>query len=96
MYVRERDGSFATYRRRDHEPVGMRLARLISGGNDEGKLAAIQPSDAPTWFALVTGDLVLPAGSTGYMLDGRASSSGITRLAAGDLVAELAKTDAAR
>ena len=91
VYVRERDGSFTTYRRRDHEPVGARLARLISGGNDEGKLATIPVSDAPTWFALVTGDLALPAGSTGYMLDGRASSPNITRLTAGDLVAELAK-----
>lgn len=91
VYVRERDGSFTTYRRRDHEPVGARLARLISGGNDEGKLATIPVSDAPTWFALLTGDLALPAGSTGYMLDGRESSPGITRLAASNLVAELVK-----
>ena len=85
IYVRERDASFTTYRRRDNEPAVIRLARLLSGGNDEGKVAAIPIADAPTWFALVTGDLTLPAGSSGYALDARKLGPGITRQAAGDL-----------
>jgi hypothetical protein len=91
VYIRERDGTFTTYRRRDHESVGARLARVLSGGNDEGKIAAIPATDAPTWFAVVAGDLALPAGSTGYMLDARGAAPNLTRLAAADLIAELAK-----
>jgi hypothetical protein len=92
IYVRERDGSYTAYRRRDSEPTGMRLGRLLSGGNDEGKLAAIPGTDAPTWFAVVTAaGLPLPTGSTGYVLDGRNAPATITRLAAADLIAELAK-----
>src|SRR5690606_25022607 len=33
VYVRERDGAFTLYRRRDHETRMTRLARLVSGGS---------------------------------------------------------------
>ncbi len=90
VYVRERDGSFTTYRRRDNEPAVLRLARLLSGGNDEGKVTAIPVADAPTWFALMSiGDLALPSNSAGYVLDGRNLAPNITRYAAADLVAAL-------
>ena len=93
VYVRERDGSFTTYRRRDREPAVIRLSRLLSGGNEEGKLTAIPVADAPTWFALMSiGDLALPADSVGYVLDGTSLTPGIRRLAAGDLIAELSKS----
>jgi hypothetical protein len=90
VYVRERDGSFTAYRRRDHEPVMIRLGRLLSGGNAEGKVAVIPNSDAPTWFALMSGGIALPKGSSGYLLDTRTASPDLTVLAASDLVAELA------
>jgi hypothetical protein len=89
IYIRERDGSFTTYRRRDTESKVMRLARLMSGTNDDGKLAAIPIADAPTWFSLVTA-LPLPAGSVGYALDPQGVGHDVTVLAAGDLIAELA------
>ncbi len=89
IYIRERDGSFTTYRRRDTESKVMRLARLMSGATDDGKLARIPAADAPTWFALVTG-MPLPAGSVGYALDPQGLGREVTVLAAGDLIAELA------
>jgi hypothetical protein len=88
IYIRERDGSFTMYRRRDGESPRARLARLMSGADLDGKANAIPPADAPTWVALVTADLSLPPGSVGYVLDPRAGS-GIEVLAAGDLVADL-------
>ena len=90
VYVRERDGTITTYRRRDGEPTAARLWRLLSGSSDDGQLAAIPPANAPTWFALLRDDLAIPAGSAGYILDARVSGEGFTRLAAGDLLAELA------
>jgi hypothetical protein len=92
-YVRERDGTITTYRRRDGESTVARLGRMLSGGAaDDAPLAAIPPADAPTWFALVTGDLALPKGSVGYILDARTTGGdGIERLAANDLVAELTR-----
>lgn len=89
IYIRERDGSFTTYRRRDTESKVMRLARLMSGTNDDGKLAAIPVADAPTWFGLVTA-MRMPRGSVGYALDPQGLGSEVTVLAAGDLIAELA------
>jgi hypothetical protein len=88
IYVRERDGSFTTYRRRDNESKVTRLARLMSGGADDGRVTTVPAADAPTWFALVSG-MPLPKGSVGYALDARELSAGIERLSAGDLIAEL-------
>lgn len=88
VYVRERDGGVTTYRRRDAEGTVARLTRLLSGTNDDGNSATIPVADAPTWFALVTGNLALPKGSAGYMLDARTST--VSQRSAGDLIAELA------
>ena len=88
IYVRERDGTFTMYRRRDNETKIARLGRLMSGGGDDGKLVAIPKADAPTWFALETG-FAMPLGSTGYALDGSGLPPDVERIAAGDLVAEL-------
>jgi hypothetical protein len=90
VYVRERDTTFTMYRRRDSEKPLARLARLLAGTADSFRVGALAKSDAPTLCALLTGDVALPAGSAGYILDGRALSSDLTRLTAADLVAELA------
>jgi hypothetical protein len=90
VHVRERDGSVTTYRRRHGETTPARLQRLLSGSADDDRAAAIAPSDGPTWIALVEGDVPLAAGSTGYALDGRALAAHVERIAAADLVAELA------
>ena len=90
VYVREPGGAITMYKRRDSELSAGRLARMLAGEHD-GSLAAIPPADAPTWFAVLRDDLAIPKGSTGYMLDARTTGGdGITRLAAADLVAELA------
>jgi hypothetical protein len=89
VYVRERDGSITQYRRRDGETTVGRLARLLADVDDDGKLAAIPPANAPTWFALLDDTIALPKGSEGYFLDARVAS-GVTRLAASDLIAQLA------
>lgn len=89
VYIRERDGGFTMYRRREGESARARLARLMSGADNDGKANHIPAADAPTWVALVTGDLPLPAGSTGYVLDSR-SASGVEVVAAADLLADLA------
>jgi len=88
VYVRERDGTFTMYRRRDSEKPLARLARLLSGTADSFRVAALAKSEAPTFCALLTG-LDLPKDSTGYILDARELRSEITRLSAGDLVAQL-------
>jgi hypothetical protein len=89
IYIRERDGSFTTYKHRDSETKLVRLGRLMSGGADDGRLAAIPAADAPTWFALMTG-MPLPKGSSGYALDARGlPTDGIDLRAAGDLVSML-------
>ena len=90
VYVRERDATITTYRRRDGETTAARLSRLLSGSSDDGQLAAIPPANAPTWCALLRDDLAIPTGSAGYILDARVAGEGFTRLAAGDLIAELA------
>jgi len=63
IYVRERDGSVTTFRRRDAEPGAARLERLLAGTADSFRLAAIPAADAPTWAALAGDDLALPPGS---------------------------------
>jgi hypothetical protein len=90
VYIRERDGGYTMYRRRDGESARARLARLMSGADHDGKANAVPTADAPTWVALieVPRELSLAAGSTGYVLDPRAAS-GVEVLAAADLVAEL-------
>jgi len=90
VYIRERDGSYTVYRRRDNESKVARLGRMMSGAGDDGRVATMPIADAPTWFALMTG-LPLPRGSVGYALDVRGlPADGIERQAAGDLIAELA------
>jgi hypothetical protein len=94
IYIRERDGSFTTYRRRDNESKTARLGRLMSGAADDGRVSGLPASDAPMWFALMTG-MTLPRGSVGFVHDVRGlspdgrGSDGIERLAAFDLVSEL-------
>lgn len=88
IYVRERDGSFTTYRRRDHESRALRLSRLLSATSDDGKVAAIPAAQAPTWFALVSG-MPMPRGSVGYALDPRSLGPEVEQLSPGDLIAEL-------
>ncbi|HEY4177311.1 MAG TPA: MXAN_6230/SCO0854 family RING domain-containing protein [Kofleriaceae bacterium] len=88
LYVRERDGSFAQYRRRDTETSLARLNRLRTGEHD-GVVAALTTVTAATWFAMLRDDLVFPAGSEGYILDARATPPTVTRLSAADLVAQL-------
>jgi hypothetical protein len=91
IYIRERDGSYTMYRRRDNESKVSRLSRLMSGAADDGRIATLPAADAPTWFALVTG-MPLPKGSQGYALDARAIGGEVTQLSAGELIAELART----
>jgi hypothetical protein len=89
IYVRERDGSLTTYRRRDNESSALRLSRLLSASSDDGKVPSIPVAQAPTWFALVRG-MPMPKGSAGYVLDRNALGSDVEILNAGDLLAELA------
>lgn len=89
IYIRERDNSFTTYRRRDNESKVARLGRIMSGAADDGRVTAIPSADAPTWFALMTG-MPLPRASSGYALDGRGLAQGTERVSARALVAELA------
>jgi hypothetical protein len=93
IYVRERDGSFTVYRRRDRESSVERLNRLLSGSDDDGKGAGLPSTEAPTWFAVITA-MALPRGSVGYALDSRGlPDDGIERVGAADLVAKLAPRD---
>jgi hypothetical protein len=62
----------------------------MSGAADDGRVATLPASDAPMWFALLAG-MPLPRGSVGFVLDPRGlPAEGIERLAASDLVGELA------
>ena len=89
VYIRERDGTFTVYRRRDQESKVVRLGRMMSGAADDGRVPELPVTDAPTWFALLSG-LPLPRGSVGYALDIRGlPAEGVERQAAGDLIAEL-------
>jgi hypothetical protein len=90
IYVRERDSTFTMYRRRDREKPLARLARLLAGTADSFRVTALAKSEAPTFAALVTADVELPASSVGYLLDGSALRSPIDRITATDLVAQLA------
>src|SRR5262249_52786189 len=92
VYVRERHGAIAAYRRRDREQAPARLARLHAGDDTDGTLDELPPANAPTWFALLREDIELPAGSAGYVLDPRAArADAVDRLSAGDLLSELAR-----
>ncbi len=91
VYVRDRTGAIAVYRRRDHEQVLGRLARLHVGDDPDGMIDELPPADAPTWFALLRDDLVLPAGSTGYALDPRSAHAQVDRVSAADLLGDLAR-----
>jgi hypothetical protein len=63
IYLRERDGSFTSYRRRADEPPRARLARIASGAADSYRLLAVPAADAPILAVLDKADLVLPHGS---------------------------------
>ena len=89
--MRERDGSFRMYRRRDNESKVTRLSRLMSGSQDDGRAPAVPTADAPTWFALVSA-MPLPKGSVGYALDARGLGTDVEQLTAADLIAELARS----
>ena len=69
IYVRERDASFTIYRRRDGEPSGERLRRLLGGTADSFRLLAVPTADAPTLAILASADVALPAGSSEPTLD---------------------------
>jgi hypothetical protein len=97
IYVRERDRSITTYRRRDGETAAARLDRILAGAPDDGRLGAIPTANAPTWLAVVSDDFSIPMGSVGYIVDSRSGSGdGIERLAARDLVDELAVISSTR
>ena len=90
IYVRERDQTFTTYRRRDGEAATSRLARLVSGTSDDGRLDAMPAASAPTWIAVLRLDLALPKGSAGYVHDRGAAPGGAQDQPAGeDLVRSL-------
>jgi len=94
VYVRERSGAIAVYRRRDKEQALGRLARLHTGDDPDAVLDDLPPANAPTWFALLRDDIALPDGSTGYVLDPRGTNKNnerIERLAAGALVGDLTR-----
>jgi len=91
VYVRERSGAIAAYRRRDTEQALARLARLHAGDDPDAMLDVLPPANAPTWFALLRDDIALPAGSAGYVLDPKSASEGVERLSAAELVGELAR-----
>lgn len=94
VYVRERSGAIAVYRRRDKEQALGRLARLHAGDDPDGVLDELPPANAPTWFALLRDDIALPAGSSGYVLDPRTlreGPDGVDRLSAAELLGELAR-----
>jgi hypothetical protein len=88
VYIRERDGSFTMYRRRDNESKVARLARVMSGASDDGHVDALPAANAPMWFALVS-PIELPNGSVGYVHDPRGMSPDVTRMSATELVNEL-------
>lgn len=91
VYVREAHGGITPFRRRDGESTVTRLARLTSDRGDGSTLTAVPRAEAPTWFAVLRDDLVLPRGSAGYALDRRAPhGDSVTFLSASDLVTELA------
>jgi hypothetical protein len=91
VYVRDRTGAIAAYRRRDNEQVLARLARLHAGDDPDGMIDELPPANAPTWFALLRDDIALPAGSAGYVLDPRSTGEQIDRLSAADLLGDLAR-----
>jgi hypothetical protein len=97
VYVRERDGTIAVYRRRDGEQTLARLVRLHAGDDPDARLEELPPANAPTWFALAREDIALPQGSTGFVLEARerdpAADDANAResLSAADLLGDLAR-----
>jgi hypothetical protein len=89
IYVRDRNGGIATYRRRDGEPPLVRLQRLLAAGDDDGQLSAVPVANAPTWVAVLRDDFAIPMGTAGYVVDSR-SHDAIERMTAAELVADLA------
>jgi hypothetical protein len=100
VYVRERAGGIAVYRRRDTEQALARLARLHAGRDPDGVIEDLPPANAPTWFALFHDDIALPSGSAGYVLALRAGAElpedslnqPIDRRSAADLINELTRS----
>jgi hypothetical protein len=93
VYVRSGAGELATYSTRDGESALRRLGRIHAGEHD-GLRSKIPPAQAPTWVALVHGDVPLPSGSEGYIHDG--DPGAIRRLDVASLIADLALADAMR
>jgi hypothetical protein len=91
VYVRERSGAIAVYRRRDTEQTLARLARLHAGDDPDGMIDELPAANAPTWFALARDDVALPAGSTGYVFGPRTAEQSIERLSAVDLLGDLVR-----
>jgi hypothetical protein len=94
VYVRERTGAIATYRRRDREHALGRLARIHAGDDADGVLDELPPANAPTWFALLREDIELPPGSAGYVLEPRPTSEradGVDRVPAPALLSDLTR-----
>ncbi len=91
IYVRETDGTITTIRRRDGETSLQRLARIHDSPDHDSQLSRIPHADAPTFVALLRDDVAIPNNSAGYILDARGSHPAMTRFAAADLIAELAK-----
>ncbi len=90
IYIRERDGSVTTVRRRDNETPLERLARIHDNPDNDSQLSRIPHADAPTLVALIRDDVPIPKNSAGFILDARGALPGVTRYAAADLIAELA------
>lgn len=91
VYVRDGNGSVATYRRRDGEAAIERLGRLLAGVPDETQHRAVPSANAPTWLAVMTDDFALPFGSIGYIAESRGGAAdGVERLTPANLVDELA------
>lgn len=85
IYVRERDGQLACFRRRDGETPRARLDRLDAAQHD-GVSARIPLAQAPTLLAVVRADLAVPAGSAGLVVDPTGAPPELKRLTIDDLL----------
>jgi len=89
VHVRRRDGHVAVLTRAPEEDAGRFLRRLrrLEGAREAPRL---ELGGAPTFFAGLSDEPSLPAGSEGYALRFRYTEADqVKRLAAGDLVAAL-------